>query len=165
MTARAFFGPPQGHPVAGGLQVSVYLVPVFEGQLVVFDVASPAAKGRWLPWAVIDYAQNPYEAASLLADDWLAVSLDDLALADVLSLEAAGGGWELAIIFRATMATLPAGNDERRPFAFAAGSYDAIAAFDLVDLQRWVESASGHGARAPLAAAENPAAAKRDLLF
>ena len=135
---RAFFGPPRVGPSRGGMQVTVHLVPVLDGRLVVFDVTANVARGRWLPWAVLDYQQNPYEAASLLADDWCDVPLDDLSLVDVLSLEAAGGGWELAVVFRAVLTTLPAGDSERHPIAIERGHSDAIGAFDPVDLERWV---------------------------
>jgi hypothetical protein len=136
--------------VQGGLHVSVHLVPVLEGRLLAFDVISPAAKGRWLPWAVVDFGQNPYEAASILADDWLGVDLDDLRVIDVLSLGVEGGGWELAIVFRAALESMPAGDAERRPFQFARGAYDAIGAFDPVDLQRWVEAGAAADSAEPL---------------
>jgi hypothetical protein len=111
---------------------------VHAGRLVTFDVQAGPVHGRWLPWAVIDYHQNPYEAAALLADDWLDVSLDDLRVADVLSIAGPLGGWELAIVFRAELAETPAGDTERRPFIFERGEFDAIGAFDPIDLERWV---------------------------
>ena len=138
MSSRAFFGPPQQGPAQGGLQVTVHLVPVHDGRLVTFDVSAGPVRGRWLPWAVIDYHQNPYEAAALLADDWLAVSLHDLRIADVLSISGPLGGWELAIIYRAELAEAPPGDPQRRPFIFDRGEFDAIGAFDPVDLERWV---------------------------
>lgn len=141
--ARAFFGPPREGPARGGLQVSVYLVPVYRGQLVVFDVTAPAARGRWLPWAVADFGQHPYEAAAMLADDWLDVPLDDLSLADVLSFDIAGGGWELAIVFRAELAAPPRPSQDRAPVFLAAGHLDAIGPFDPVDLERWLAAAGG----------------------
>jgi hypothetical protein len=140
MASRAVFGPPLDQPVRGGLHVSVHVVPVFEGRLVVFDIESHAARGRWLPWAVIDFGQNPYEAAATLADDWCGVTLADLSLVDVMSFAVDGGGWELAIVFRAELESLPATSGERTPVPFEAGKYDAIGNFDPVDLQRWVES-------------------------
>lgn len=135
---RAFFGPPRGGPAAGGAQISVHLVPVLDGRLAVFDIRDAHVRGRWLPWAVIDYGQNPYEAASILADDWLVEPLRDLSLVDVLSLDAAGGGWELAIVFRAEITKEPPPTAGRQPFLFDAGKYDAIGPFDPVDLERWV---------------------------
>ena len=45
--------------------------------------------------------QSAEEAASELVDDWCDGALNDLSLVDVLSLEAFGEGWELAIILRA----------------------------------------------------------------
>jgi len=161
MPSRAIFGSAVDIPEPGGLQVSVHLVPVFEGRLVVFDVSSAAATGRWLPWAVIDYGQNPYEAASLLADDWLDVALDDLSLGDVLSLEAPGGGWELAIVFRASMTAFPAASPYRTPVAIPPGHIDAIGAFDPVDIERWV----GSGGRVEPGSLKAEAPARTGLLF
>jgi hypothetical protein len=143
--ARALFGPPQESAAPGGLQVTVHLVPVFEGRLLAFDVLSKFARGRWLPWAVMEYGQNPWEGASLLADDWLDVPLDDLSLADVMSLEAPGGGWELALVFRAALSAAPAGDAERRPFLYEPAAFDAIGAFDPVDLERWVTMSTAAG--------------------
>ena len=139
MATRAFFGPPRNGPVEGGLQVSVHLVPVWDGRLLIFDVDAAPVRGRWLPWAVIDYGQNPYEAASILADDWLGVALSDLSLADVLSIEGVAGGWELAIVFRAELAAPATGDAQRHPVLCERGAYDAIGSFDPIDLQRWVE--------------------------
>ncbi len=158
MTGRAFFGPPHHAPAAGGLQVTVHLVPVLDGRLVAFDVTAAEARGRWLPWSVIDYAQNPYEAASILADDWCGVPLEDLALADVMSLPAPGDGWELALVFRAVLAAAPEGDTERRPHVYETGDFDAFGAFDPVDLQRWVEGS-------PPARHDGAAPAGRGLIF
>lgn len=138
---RAFFGPPSGDIVPGGTHLTVYLIPVFEGGLVVFDVESKEARGRWLPWDVLDFRQNPYEAAAALADNWCGVPLDDLRIVDVMSFPVDGGGWELAIIFRAELAQPAQGDAQRRPFRFEPGSYDAIGAFDPVDIERWVRIA------------------------
>ena len=135
--AQAFFGKPATTFVPGGAHVAVYLVPVFEGRLVVFDVAASAARGRWLPWDVLEFGANPYEAASALADDWCDGAVSDLALADAMSFPFSGGGWELALIFRAELTELPAGDGARTAFAFDAGEYDAIGNFDPVDLERW----------------------------
>lgn len=121
----------------------MYLVPVFAGALVVFDVQAPHVRGRWLPWAVIDYGQNPYEAASILADDWCHEPLRDLSLVDVMSLPAEPGGWELAIVFRAELTALPPASGGRNPTVLAPGHIDAIGGFDPVDLERWVAAAPG----------------------
>jgi hypothetical protein len=142
VSSRALFGPPQRTAAKGGLQVTVHLVPVFEGRLVAFDVSSGEVHGRWLPWAVIDYRQNPYEAAALLADDWLDNALHSLRIVDVMSLEGPLGGWELAIVFRAEMGALPSGDSERVPYPYPAGEYDAIGLFDPADLERWVAAAA-----------------------
>jgi hypothetical protein len=141
VSSRALFGPPQRTAAKGGLQVTVHLVPVFEGRLVAFDVSSGEVRGRWLPWAVIDYRQNPYEAAALLADDWLDAALHSLRVVDVMSLEGPLGGWELAIVFRAEMEELPAGDGDRVPYPYRAGEFDAIGSFDPADLERWVGGA------------------------
>ena len=147
MPARAIFGKPREEAAVGGLSVSVHLVPVFQGSLVVFDVTASAARGRWLPWAIIDFGQNPYEAASILADDWCDVPLDDLSLVDVMSFDAQGG-WELAIVFRAELTAPPVGDAERAPHVFAPGHFDAIGNFDPLDLERWVaRAAPGEAAR------------------
>lgn len=135
---RAFFGPPIPSFASGGAHITVYLIPVFEGGLVLFDVGARQARGRWLPWDVLDFGANPYEAASALADDWCNVALRDLSLADVMSFAVEDGGWELAIVFRAELSAMPAGDDVRTPLRFEPGHYDAIGQFDPIDLERWV---------------------------
>jgi hypothetical protein len=157
MSSRAFFGPPQRGPTEGGLQVSVHLVPVHEGRLVAFDVRSAQLRGRWLPWAVIDFRQNPYEAAALLADDWFGdTALSDLRVADVLSLDGPLGGWEVAIVFRAELEAMPAGDPERMPYVYEAGAFDAIGAFDPVDLERWTSMPAAPVAATPPAEVTPP---------
>ncbi len=136
--ARAFFGLPVAGFVTGGAHITVYLIPVFNNGLVVFDVRAPEARGRWLPWDVLDFGANPYEAASALADGWCDVALEDLALADVMSFPVEGGGWELAVVFRAELEAMPPGDDVRTPYRFEPGQYDAIGPFDPIDLERWV---------------------------
>lgn len=155
---RAFFGPPRGEPTRGGAQVTISLVPVFEGRLVAFDVSAREARGRWLPWHVMEYGANPYESASELADDWLGGELADLSLADVLSLTLPDV-WELALVFRAQLVRLPPGDAERRPFVFAPGEFDAIGPFDPVDLRRWVETLR------PASAGERQPGQRGSLLF
>lgn len=140
--SRAYFGAPRNAPSAGGMQVTVYVVPVYQSDLVVFEVHVKQARGRWLPWDVIDFGANPYEAASDLVDDWCDGALSDLSLVDVLSLEAFGEGWELAIIFRAELTAMPAGDATRNAVRVSAGSLDAIGAFDPVDLERWLRHGS-----------------------
>ncbi len=140
MASRAFFGRPQPGFVDGGTHITVYLVPVYEGRLVVFDVSAKEARGRWLPWNVLPFQGNPYVAASELADEWCAGLVADLRLADVMSFEMPGGGWELAVVFRAELTAPPPGDDARTPFIFERGRFDAIGWFDPVDLQRWVGS-------------------------
>lgn len=160
----AYFGKPSSGFQPGGTHITVYLVPVFERRLTVFDVAAREARGRWLPWDVLDWGENPYEAASRLADQWCDVGLNDLALADVLSLPFEGEGWELAIIFRADLASPARGDADRVPHLFGKGEFDAIGAFDPVDLARWV------GGKAPIAdepvsAADDGGERTRRLLF
>ncbi len=148
-SARAFFGPPRATVTPGGAHLTVYLVPVFEDGLVVFDVEAREARGRWLPWDVLNFGQNPYEAASQLADEWCDVSLGDLSLADVMSFPVEPSGWELAIVFRAELAEMPAGDPARTAVRFAPGEYDAIGPFDPVDIERWVAAGAGSMSPAP----------------
>ncbi len=135
---QAYFGKPATTFVPGGAHVAIYLVPVYEGRLVVFDVAASAARGRWLPWDILAFGGNPYEAAAELADNWCEGAISDLALADVLSFPFGAGGWELAIVFRGDLTALPRGDDARTPVVFDEGEFDAIGNFDPVDLERWV---------------------------
>lgn len=136
--AQAYFGKPASTFVPGGAHVAVYLVPVFEGRLLVFDVAASAARGRWLPWNILDFGANPYEAAAALADSWCAGAISDLVLADAMSFPFPPNGWELALVFRAELTELPAGDTARTPLLFETGEFDAIGNFDPVDLERWV---------------------------
>jgi hypothetical protein len=138
--SQAFFGPPQHGYVDGGAHITMYLVPVHQRRLVVFDVAAREAEGRWLPWDVLAFGGNPYEAAAELADRWCGGDITDLSLADVMSFELPPGSWELAIIFRAELASMPAGDGSRAPVLLEPGRYDAIGPFDPVDLRRWVEA-------------------------
>ncbi len=146
---QAYFGKPANTFVPGGAHVAVYLVPVFEGRLVVFDVAASAARGRWLPWDILEFGGNPYEAAATLSDEWCEGAVTDLSLADAMSFPVGGGGWELALIFRAELNARPAGDDARRTVVFEAGEFDAIGNFDPVDLERWVIRAPQPPAPAP----------------
>lgn len=145
----AYFGPPMQGFVPGGTHVTVYLVPVFEGRLTVFDVSAREARGRWLPWDVLDWGANPYETASALADQWCDVSVNDLRLVDVMSFPFEDGGWEIAIIFRAELPEPARGDDARVPHIYAAGQFDALGNFDPVDLERWVTGGSA-GATTPV---------------
>ena len=140
MSTGAFYGKPQQRPVAGGMHVTVHLVPVSQGRLVVFDVVADQARGRWLPWTVLPAGGNPWETAARLADDWLQGAVDDISLADVLSLQVPGGGWELAVVFRVELTRVPAADGVREPFVYAEGAFDAIGSFDPVDLERWVKA-------------------------
>jgi hypothetical protein len=127
-------------------------VPVFRGRLVAFDVKAGKVHGRFIPWAVIDYRQNPYEAAAVLADDWFGdAPLADLRIADVLSLDGPLGGWEMAIVYRAELASLPPGDRERTPHVYDDGQFDAIGAFDPVDLERWAGAPAAAPVSSPVA--------------
>jgi hypothetical protein len=134
----AYFGPPAQTFIPGGTHIAVYLVPVFEGRLTVFDVAAREARGRWLPWDILDWGANPYEAASALVDQWCDVPASDLRLVDVMSFPFEGGGWELAIVFRAELPEPARGDGIRAPHIFAPGQFDELGNFDPVDLERWV---------------------------
>ena len=136
--AQAYFGKPANTFVPGGLHIAVYLAPVLEGRLLVFDVQASAARGRWLPWDVLTFGANPYEAAAELADLWCGGAVSDLRLVDAMSFSHGGEGWELALVFRAELTALPLGDDARRPVLFERGEFDAIGSFHPVDLERWV---------------------------
>ena len=150
----AYFGRPADSFQPGGTHITVYLVPVLDGRLVTFDVSAAEARGRWLPWDVLEWGGNPYECAAALADDWCGGAVSDLRLVDLMSFSVEPNGWELAAVFRAELTGEPPADDVRRPFLFPPHEYDAIGNFDPVDLQRWVESSVG--VRAP---------ASGDLLF
>lgn len=157
MPRQAFFGKPTSGLTPGGAHISVYLVPVFQRRLVVFDVAARQARGRWLPWDVMDFRGNPYETAATLADNWCDGAISSLTIADVMSVPFEGGGWELAIVFRAELTALPPGDDARSPFVFREGEYDAIGPFDPVDIERWViGGGNGPGADPSPAAEQGP---------
>jgi hypothetical protein len=137
--AQAYFGRPASTFVPGGAHIAVYLVPVFERRLIVFDVSASAARGRWLPWDILDFGANPYEAAASLVDLWCGGAVSDLALVDAMSFPYPGEGWELALVFRAELTEMPEGDDAREPFAYEDGEFDALGNFDPVDLERWVK--------------------------
>ncbi|MCX7616987.1 hypothetical protein [Tepidiforma sp.] len=141
---QAFFGKPQATFTPGGAHVAVYLVPVFEGRLTVFEVEAPGLRGRWLPWTVMGYGENPYETAAALADDWCDGAVAALEIADALSFPFDADGWELALVYRAELTALPAGDAHRRPVQYPPGEADAIGPFDPVDLVRWVEAGGGN---------------------
>lgn len=135
----AYFGRPVPASAPGGFHVAVYVVPVLERRLVVFDIDGPGEiAGRWLPWAVLPFQGNPYEAASALADSWCDVPMDDLRLIDVMSFAGAGENWELALVFRAELAERPAGDATKQAAFLDPRSLDAIGPFDPVDLARWL---------------------------
>lgn len=138
LVPKSFFARPAAGFQAGGTHITVYIIPVYAGRLTVFDVEAREARGRWLPWDVLDWGANPYECASALADQWCDVALTDLTLADVMSFPFGEGGWELAIVFRAELAEPARGDADRVPFEYPAGEFDAIGPFDPVDLERWV---------------------------
>jgi hypothetical protein len=136
----AYFGRPTESFVSGGTHVTVYLIPVFAGRLVVFDVKAREAHGRWLPWDVLPWGANPYETAAALGDDWCDGAVTDLRLVDLMSFDVERGGWELAAVFRAELASPPPGDEARTPYLFPPGEFDAIGNFDPVDLERWLSA-------------------------
>jgi hypothetical protein len=142
MTTPARFGPPVAAFQRGGAHVAVHLVPVFDGRLVAFDVGPPAP-GRWLPWDLLPFAGNPYESAAALGDEWCDGAVIDLRLCDALSLAAPGESWELALIFRAELDAMPAGDDARAPVALGAGpALASVTRFAAADLERWLAETS-----------------------
>jgi hypothetical protein len=139
MPRYAYFGQPAQSFVPNGAHIAIYLIPVYQGRLVVFDVAAKAARGRWLPWDILEFGGNPWETASALTDDWCGGNIEDLTLVDAMSFPFEGNGWELAIVYRAELTEPPQADDVRKPFLYERGQFDAIGNFDPVDLQRWVE--------------------------
>lgn len=135
----AFFGPPKGSFQRGGAHIAVYLVPVFEGQLVAFEVTARGAQDRWLPWNVLPYGENPYVEASALADDWCDGAMQDLRLADVLSGDAEES-WELSLLYRVELTAMPAGDALRKPVALPVPLAAPIRQFSAADLERWVRA-------------------------
>jgi len=153
---RSYFAGPKDSPQRGGMVVTVYLVPVYQGRLVVFDVTAPGAKGRWIPWQVLEFGQVPYESAAQLTDAWLNGEVTSLSLVDVMMLPMDGGGCELAIIFRCDVTALPARTAQRDAFAYPDGHLDAIGGFDPVDLERWLlQTPAQADSRSPAPPGEN----------
>jgi hypothetical protein len=142
----AFFGPPKGSFQRGGAHIAIYLVPVFEGQLVAFDVSARGAEGRWLPWNVLPYGENPYVEASALADDWCDGAMQDLRLVDVLT-GVAEESWELSLLYRVELTALPGGDGARVPVALAPPLESPVRQFS--DLERWVAAGQPSNARRP----------------
>ena len=139
MAERAIFGPPIARPVEGGTLLSVHVLPVHEGRLVAFDISAPEARGRWLPWAILDYGANPYETASALLDDWCSgTSTTDLRLVDVISRTAQDASWEVAIVFRAELTATPTGDAQRHPHPCADGELEGISGFGAGEIARWL---------------------------
>lgn len=155
--ARSFFSRPAEGFVSGGAHLAVYIVPVFEGGLVVFDVTAAEARGRWLPWNILAFRGNPYEEAAALADDWCDGEIADLRLADVISTTSAAGSWELAIVFRAELTAMPGGDRDRHPVRLPPATIEPVGPFEAVDLERW--------AGAPPAPALPPGQPGSSLIF
>ncbi|MFQ5380295.1 MAG: hypothetical protein ACE5EF_01550 [Dehalococcoidia bacterium] len=139
----AIFGPPEPSFVKGGTHLSVHLVPVFERKLVVFDVAAGAGAGRWLPWDVLPWRGNPYTTASELADNWCEGRVRDLRPLDTISLDVDGGGWELALVFRAELLSPPPGDEHRTVVLLDRAPAEGIQRFSPVELERWVDETAG----------------------
>jgi hypothetical protein len=156
MVASAFFGPPKGNFQRDGAHIAVYLVPVFDGRLVAFDVNARGAQDRWLPWNVLPYGENPYVEASALADDWCGGAMRDLRLADVLS-GSAEESWELSLLYRLELTAMPRGDALRKPVALALPLESSIRQFETADLERWVRSAQpGNPPPRPAAPQDSP---------
>lgn len=158
----AYFGPPAAAFVPGGAHIAVYLLPVYGGQLVAFDVEAAQARGRWLPWDILPWGGNPYELASELADLWCQAPLSDLTLADVMSFPSPEDGWELAVVFRAELSEPARGDEVRKPYFFPPGQFDAIGPFDPIDLERWVTGAVINHREAGPALASGPGSSELD---
>ena len=135
---RAFFGPPQPAAVRGGARITLYLVPVLDGQLVAFDLKVSDQRGRWLPWTVMDFGANPYVTASELAEQWCQGAVSALSPADVMSFETPDRGWELAIVFRADLTVEPRPPANGTVSLLPPGGVDAIGPFAPGDLERWL---------------------------
>lgn len=157
MEGAAFFGKPRAGFTDGGAHLAVYLVPVFQGCVVAFDVTAPGAQDRWLPWGILTFGGNPYEDASALADDWCQGAVADLRLVDVITGEAAGS-WEVGLIFRADLTAMPAADARRTPVQLAPPFTAPVRQFQPAELDRWV------GATTPTEAA-HPAPPGERLLF
>ena len=142
----AFFGPPKGSFQRGGAHIAVYLIPVFEGQLVAFDVTARGAQDRWLPWNILPFGENPYVEASALADDWCDGAMQDLRLADVLS-GSADESWELSLLYRVELTAMPAGDAMRTPVTLTLPLTTPIRQFSAADLERWVQAGKPQNAR------------------
>lgn len=149
--SQAIFGRPEGSFVRGGTHISVYLIPVFERQLVVFNVQARAAEGSWLPWDVLPWQGNPYATASELGDDWCDGAVTDLRLVDSLSHQLPDDAWELALVFRATLTAKPPGDEHRTPVLVQAGALSPVGQFETVDLERWVAEPEPDSSPTPVA--------------
>ncbi len=138
MERLSFFGPPAKSFQRGGAHVAVYLVAVYQQQLVAYDVDAPGVKGRFLPWTVLAFGGNPYADASLLVDDWCQVMVSSLKLADAIGGHRQEGSEELAIVFRAELTDPPAGDENRQPVLLPHDEIAAIHPFPAEELRRWV---------------------------
>ena len=128
--------------MAGGVLLTVHVVPVLQGQLVTFLLEAPGPGGRWLPWTVLKQGANPYEIASTIIDEWCDGAMSDLRLVDVISREG-DDGWELAVVFRAELTALPRG-ERGEPRVCESQDLESVHGFDAVDLERWLgASAAG----------------------
>ncbi len=133
----AYFPPPRTSFRPGDSFISVHLVPLWQGRLVVFDIDEPPARGRWLPWTVAWFQANPYEVASALVEEWCGTFPHDLRFVDALSFETEGGGWELALVFRAELGEQPVSAAGRRLVLVDPADLAPVGRFDAADLARW----------------------------
>tara|TARA_B110000263_G_C15225814_1_gene472183 strand:+ start:583 stop:1041 length:459 start_codon:yes stop_codon:yes gene_type:complete len=139
---QAIFGKPVKNIGAGGTFLTIHIIPVYKGKLVAFDVTAPEAKGRWFPWTVLNYGIEPYEAAANLVDDWCEGSTQQLSLCDILTFMSYEGAWQISLVFRNELITLPHGDFERKPLLFDKELPTKIDKFQSADIERWINSGS-----------------------
>ena len=138
--------------MAGGVLLTVHVVPVLQGQLVTFLLDSPGPGGRWLPWTVLKQGANPYEIASTIVDEWCDGAMSDLRLVDVISREG-DEGWELAVVFRAELTALPRG-ERGEPRVCESRDLATVRGFEPVDLDRWLDMVPTTPVAAPVEEAD-----------
>ncbi len=143
-----------------GFTVDIVVVPVFDEQVVAFDVASREARGRWLPWDRLIEGTSPWETAATLCDEWCGGPPGALELVDAIGTTDSPAG--LVLVFRAALTEMPAGDDVRAPVAIAAGDPTLRPLFTATDLERWARAEKAEPtAPAPIA----PPAGAAGLIF
>ena len=123
--------------------LTVHVVPVVHNKLLTFKVEALVAADRCLPWTLLDFGTNPYEAAAVLLEEWCdGADVLDLRLVDVISRTGQDDGWELAIIFRGELRAGPVAGIDREPLICEAGDIEPLNGFMVVDLERWLVTES-----------------------